>query len=285
MAISHAIPATHEFHIRYGAVDSVATAPNTIGLTDFGIHPSTLLSFNPKYDETDIPEGHGALDTSDGYIGASTIPLRGKMYGTDPNDTLVSLAARMNLMAVATPQTYLLMGLYNGTTKLYYRRYGKILSPNQVYDYKTQFTVTGFEMDFRVLDPFLYYNVANSKTINLVSATTNTSGSTDTGIARSKRLTITIIRTGAGATTNPTVANTSGQSFQITGSLATAGDYWTIDMYTGKVTKTVSGVTSNDKANFAGQFWGIRHATDSLTCTSTVSTNASYIFSWLERRM
>lgn len=284
MPISYTIPTEYQFFYRYGAADSVATASTSVDLTALNINPTSLQGFQRKHDEALVPEGDGALDLSDGRVGPASIQFRGEMYGDDPDDTFTAIASRMNQLAVSTPQAYLVASLYDGSIKQSYRRYGKFIGAEPNYVRKTRYSALSFDGEFRVLDPWWYYNTAETDTVTVTSGTSSSKVTTDTGTARSKRLVITITRTGA-TPTNVTVSNNAGSSFQVTGTLATNGDKWTIDCYAGTVSKTVSGVTTDDIANFSGVFWGIKNGTDTISTTSSATASYTVGLSWLERRM
>jgi len=285
MTIAYPVPSTYEFAIGYAAVDSIQVAPSIVNLTPSNINPEELLSFTRKHGEATIPEGDGARLLSDGKLGPETITFFGAMAGDDPEDTFSTMAARLSSIAQSTQQSYVKAGLFDGSAKVFFRRYGMILSAHAAYARRTQYhAITGFEMDYRVLDPWWYWDSQRSATV-AVSGGAGSQATSDTGISRSKRATIIILRTGSGVPTNVTVSNNAGQSFTMTGSLATAGDYWKIDMFTGVVQKSVSTVVSDDIANFSGQFWGIKFGSDTITVSSTGGGTWSVLVAWLERRM
>jgi hypothetical protein len=286
MTIAYAVPTEYEFGIVHGGATAVA-AGTFVSLTTFNMNPASLLDWAFKHEEALIPEAHGAIDLSDGFIAPSAIEFYGEMAGDDPDDTWNGLAARFsNFISASRTHQYIRFGLYDGSVKQLFRRYGKVLNMGVSVARSTRYTAAiGFTGAFRVLDPLLYYNLEYQQAIVVVSGTGGNVNTADNGIARSKRCVITITRTGSGVTTNPTVTNVSGQSFTITDTLPSVGDSWTIDMMNGTVIKSTSGVLTNARSKMTGQFWGVRHGTDTITLTSTVSSNFACTINWLERRM
>jgi hypothetical protein len=288
MPPSFGTPADYDFAIKYGAADICAVAPNNIPLTTYGVKPRSLHGFAMKQEEAELAEADGAVDLSDGKAAAVTMGFDGDTYGQDQDDTFSGLASLANLLIVSTPYRYLRAGMYDGSTKIYCRRYGKPLGGDADYYPKTRFGSAKFQMDFRAHDPFWYFDTANVVNVS-VNATPKVQATTDTGISRSKRLLIKIAKNASACVVNNvSVKNNANQTIAISGSLATNGDYWLIDMKNGKVWKSVSGVLSSDKTHVTGMFWGIKNGSDSITITNAGSFGGGTFdvtLTWLERRM
>jgi hypothetical protein len=288
MAISFAIPTSHEFSLAYGAADIVAIAPSILSLTSRGIYPESLHDLARKKYEALIPEADGARDLSDGKVGPATIAFLGQMYATDQEDLFSDLAAKLNNLAVSPQISYIKGGFYDGSAKQYMRRYGKFLSAVANYAPKTNYEcIAAFEMYFRALDPWWYFDTARTATGTFSASTGGTIALADTGIARSKRTIVTITRTGTAAATSYQIKNAANQAFTMAGTLAATSDKWVIDMMNGTVTKYTSGgtVAADDMASWSGQFWGVKNGTDTITVLAGPASTFTVKIDWLERRM
>lgn len=285
MPISYATPALYEHAIGSTAADIAAVASTILQLSTKNINPVNPLGFARKHDEATPPESDVARDLSDGKMQPYTINFRGEQTGDDPDDLFVGLASILNTAAVSGANTYLRSGMYDGTTKQYYRRYGKVLGADVSYIPRSNYSITQLQASFRVLDPALYFDTVRTQAI-ACSGTSTTQGTVDTGVVRSARLLVKITRTGSGVPTNPQVKNAANQSFTLTGTLAATSDYWLVDMLNKTVIKATSGgtVLTDDIAHFSGQFWGIKNGVDSITVTNGVSASFSVGLTWLERK-
>jgi len=291
MTIAYTTPTTYEFSIGYGGVDSVTAAPSFLNLTPSNINPVELLSFTRKHGEAMIPEGDGARYVSDGKVGPDTITLFGTMVGDDPEDTFSTMAGRLSVLATSTPQSYLKAGLFDGAAKVFFRRYGIVMSAHAAYQRKTNYEViSGFEMEYRILDPWWYFDTARAATATYVATTGGSFNCPNFGVARSKRALITITNNNGStwdSSTTVTVTNLASQSFVLTGTLPDANDKWVVDMMLGTVTKYTGGggTASDDIANFTGMFFGIQGTLDQITVTTGASRSFTARVDYIERRM
>jgi len=281
--IAYPIPTQYEFELYWNAADSVQAGGTSLNLTSRNINPDDLFGWARKQDEREIPEAPGSFILSDGQQASVTMAFFGEVAGNNPNDTFYDLTERMANIAQATKYTYIRAGFYDGSTKQRYRRYGEPSGGGGHYVRKTMYeAVSGIDVSFRATDPAWYEDGIKADIVTVTSG----AGSkviTDAGRYRSKRATLYITRTGGTVPTNPTVSNIDGQSFAITGTLAAINDQWVIDMYHGTVKKIVSGVTSNDIANFSGRFFTFKQGTDTISVTSGASANFTVSLLWLEK--
>jgi phage-related protein len=195
------------------------------------------------------------------------------------------MAARLTSIARSSQYAYIKASLHNGSAFITFRRYGSPLFARAGHARKSRYQViSDFEMDFRVLDPWWYFDTVRVAIVT-VTGGTGSAATSDTGVARTKRAIVYITKTGSGTPTNVQVKNSSNHSFTMTGTLANVNDQWIIDMYAGTVRKVVSGVSSDDIANFSGRFWGVNSGTDTITVTDGGTAAFSVSVLYLERRM
>jgi len=283
MAISYAVPTQYEFELYYGAAGAVLAATSSLNLTTRNINPEDLFEWERKAVEATRPEAPGSTLMSDGHQGPVNIDFFGAAAGTNAHDTFFDLTERMAQIAYAADYCYVRAGLDNGSALVRYRKYGRPQRGSGRYARRTMYeAVNGIEFSFRATDPAWYQDTALSDTVSIAAGTGN-KAITDTGRYRTNRVLIYLTKTGASTPTNPVVSNADGHSITITGTLATVGDSWEIDMLNGTVKKTVSSVVSNDIANMTGRFFGFAPGADTITVTSGGSATFTATLLWLAK--
>jgi len=287
MPINYGLPAEYQYDFYYGGADIVLSAPSNLALTNININPMDLLGFQRKGEFVSIPESQGELYISDGYQRGVDMELFGGAAGDDPNDTFVTLIANLSRFVHGGGYKYLRQGLFNGTSKIFYRRYVESVEGGASIRRKTRYTaVDGLGVVLHAYDPSWYQDGIKLFQFAVVNGTTGNVVTSDTGDWHSQRALIYITRTASGTgltPTNPTLSNSAGQSLTITGTLPAVADYWVVDMLNGSVVKHAGGVDTNAMDKFSGQFFPVQRTTDTITCVSTTSGSYTVSIVYLPR--
>jgi hypothetical protein len=176
---------------------------------------------------------------------------------------------------------YLEIGLWDGAAFDEFRIYVELLGYSVPPVKGTSMAVNTAQIHLRVVDPVWYNNYVNGYSwtpTNGGSGNIDTNNTQDVPLStysnrRMERLIITLTH-GTGDLVNPTVSNTKGESFTITGTLTTG--HWLVDMVEGALYEGTSYATQTDVtgAKFSGDFLGLdAFATDTLTVVNNNPTD------------
>jgi len=233
-----------------------------------------------------MADSSNAQVVSDQLPKPHTIMFVGGLYGDDPHDYAIArLAAFKQIIASmhrARDWAYLRIGLYDGASMNYYRKYGwpgGVTSPMKLKS--VGHVPESLSFSFHVTDPLLYETTEN------VEAITVTAGTGNTGVFAvqypTQRAIIKITKNGADNPTNPVITNAAGQTLYIYGSLSNVNDYWLVDLYEGRVWKSISGTVTDVSATTAGGQWLTLDGFETVTITDGGANDYVAAVTWLER--
>ena len=284
MAISYAVNSEYQFFWYYNATSVVAAATAYYSLSARNQNPEGLFSLTKRLDIEPIPEAYGGIPVGDGKADAEPMQFFMEAHDqTNHADTLfLSMANQVSNMLEAGDYQYIKAQLYDGSSTHAYRKYVRFRGLSDHYVSKTLYKVIRGSLVFPATDPLWYLDSVSSDSVT-VSGGTGSKVTTDGGVFQTRRVIVVITKTGASNPTDVNVVNVYGKGFTMAGSLANVNDYWIIDCYNGTVFKSVSGVLSNDIANFSGSVMPISGTTDTITVTDGGTASFAVTLLWLPR--
>lgn len=284
MAISYATNTEYQFFWYYNGTSPVTPATPFYSLSARNQNPEGLFSLSKRLEIEPVPESHGGIPIGDGKADAE--PMQFFMEAHDQNnhadDLFLAMANQVSNLMEASGYQYIKAQLYDGSSTHAYRRYVRFRGISDHYVSKTLYRVIRGSLVFAVTDP-LWYRDSGASDLVTVSGGSGSKVVTDNGVYQTRRVIVIITKTGASNPTDVNVVNVYGKGFTMAGSLTNVNDYWIIDCYNGTAFKSVSGVLSNDIANFSGTVMPISGQTDTITVTDGGTASFSVTLIWLPR--
>lgn len=179
---------------------------------------------------------------------------------------------------------YLEVGVWSTSSYIDYRIPVEILGYELVPVWKTNMSVMQAVVRLRVVDPVWYGKGTVYYTWSVTNVPPSSGPPTGTQVVdgrgarrRVRRIVVKLIHLGTGNIINPTLINDKGETFTITGTLDTNGQYWQVDMIEGRCYEgtTYGDLVDVTGAKFSGDFIGIdKTSTDSLIVTGPTAGGA-----------
>jgi hypothetical protein len=285
-------PTNYSLSYYYSAYNCYKAGTSSVDLVPYGLSLRNPYDLGIKHSEEMIPEGIGAQILSDNQPMPGDLRVTGEYFDSEPQslqDSISNLiaeleASRKNPTVGFLYDSYLKLGLYNGASTDYFRRYCRFVNAVFPLTPKTHFERADLiELIFRSHDPALYGDTENSKTIPITSGsggdTVSVAGNIDTN-----RFIIEIIKDGSDNPTDVTIQTLGGISFTITGSLTALNDKWVVDMFYGKKWLDPASGTNSDISNlFSGRHFNLDYGGDTIFVTETGGSDFTVNVKWLDR--
>ena len=214
--------------------------------------------------------------------------MQGQLHASPNANDLALAIIDINNQLIAmnnAKHSFIVLGLYNGSTKTHYRKYVDPITSRIPMVAKTRHTITGpVQLFFRCPDPGIYQGTSESDTI-VVTSGSGSKAITGNGNLETKRMTLLILKTGGTNPSNVTIENgVGGPSFSIAGSLTVPNSYWKVDLYTTEVVKGVPGNPVTDESgSFTGERFPLQPGSNTIVVTDGGSASFSVALAWVGR--
>lgn len=257
-----------------------------LDISRYGFNTVNFFDSAFKHAESPIPFSNGYNRTDDGMMAPTDLIIQGQLHSAPADDLALAIFDINNglINMNDAKHSYVALGLWNGSTKTFYRKYVDPITSRIPMVSKTRQEITGpVQLFFRCSDPGIYEGTSETDTIVVVNGNGN-KGIIVAGNVDTKRMTLTIIKTTADDPTNVRVSNGfGGPEFKINGALTVLNSSWKIDLFTTEIEESVGGVVTDASHLFTGERFALVPGGQTLYVMDAVTADFSVSLEWIGR--